>query len=74
MVREYHCNFRSCINPDGYSRYGNWLYGKKTHPELSDRTHGGLAMEDSILSFDLNRDWAWQTQLESQRIACTTSD
>ncbi|CAH0335511.1 hypothetical protein FVB9288_01156 [Flavobacterium sp. CECT 9288] len=61
-----------CINPDGYSRYGNWLReisGKKTHPELSDREH----MEDwpggrfNHYLFDLNRDWAWQTQLESQQ-------
>ena len=64
-----------CINPDGYSRYGNWLReisGKKNHPELSDREH----MEDwpggryNHYLFDLNRDWAWQTQPESkQRMA-----
>jgi hypothetical protein len=61
-----------CINPDGYSRYGNWLReisGKKTHPELSDREHmevwpGGRY---NHYIFDLNRDWAWQTQLESQQ-------
>ena len=64
-----------CINPDGYSRYGNWLReisGKKTHPGLSDREHmevwpGGRF---NHYVFDLNRDWAWQTQPESkQRIA-----
>lgn len=64
-----------CINPDGYSRYGNWLReisGKKTHPELSDREHmevwpGGRF---NHYLFDLNRDWAWQTQIESeQRLA-----
>jgi hypothetical protein len=64
-----------CINPDGYSRYGNWLReisGKKTHPELSDREHmevwpGGRY---NHYIFDLNRDWAWQTQVESkQRLA-----
>jgi hypothetical protein len=64
-----------CINPDGYSRYGNWLReisGKKNHPELSDREH----MEEwpggryNHYLFDLNRDWAWQTQPESkQRMA-----
>jgi len=61
-----------CINPDGYSRYGNWLReisGKKTHPELSDREHmevwpGGRF---NHYMFDLNRDWAWQTQLETQQ-------
>ncbi|MBP4141906.1 hypothetical protein J3S90_08830 [Flavobacterium sp. P4023] len=64
-----------CINPDGYSRYGNWLReisGKKTHPEATDREHmevwpGGRY---NHYIFDLNRDWAWQTQPESkQRIA-----
>jgi hypothetical protein len=64
-----------CINPDGYARYGNWLReisGKKNHPELSDREH----MEEwpggryNHYLFDLNRDWAWQTQPESkQRMA-----
>ncbi|MEC5167262.1 hypothetical protein RCH18_003014 [Flavobacterium sp. PL11] len=61
-----------CLNPDGYSRYGNWLReisGKKTHPELSDREHmevwPGGRFNHNI--FDLNRDWAWQTQPESQQ-------
>lgn len=61
-----------CINPDGYSRYGNWLReisGKQTHPELADREHmeawpGGRY---NHYMFDLNRDWAWQTQIESQQ-------
>ncbi|MHC0441503.1 M14 family zinc carboxypeptidase [Flavobacterium sp. 3-210] len=61
-----------CINPDGYSRYGNWLReisGKKNHPGLYDREH----MEEwpggryNHYLFDLNRDWAWQTQAESQQ-------
>jgi len=61
-----------CINPDGYSRYGNWLReisGKKTHPGLYDREHmeawpGGRY---NHYIFDLNRDWAWQTQAETQQ-------
>ena len=61
-----------CMNPDGYSRYGNWLReisGKKTHPGLYDREHmevwpGGRY---NHYIFDLNRDWAWQTQPESQQ-------
>lgn len=61
-----------CINPDGYSRYGNWLReisGKKTHPGLYDREHmeawpGGRY---NHYIFDLNRDWAWQTQTETQQ-------
>ncbi|WP_333695049.1 M14 family zinc carboxypeptidase [Flavobacterium sp.] len=60
-----------CLNPDGFSRYANWLRdisGKKTHPGLTDREHmepwpGG---RQNHYVYDLNRDWAWQTQLESQ--------
>lgn len=61
-----------CINPDGYSRYGNWLReigGKNPHPGITDREH----MEEwpggryNHYLFDLNRDWAWQTQKESQQ-------
>ena len=61
-----------CLNPDGFSRYANWLRdisGVKTHPELYDREHiepwpGG---RQNHYVFDLNRDWAWQTQVESQQ-------
>ncbi|MFN3640763.1 MAG: M14 family zinc carboxypeptidase, partial [Flavobacterium sp.] len=60
-----------CLNPDGFSRYANWLRdisGSKTHPGLADREHmepwpGG---RQNHYVFDLNRDWAWQTQPESQ--------
>ncbi|HEU4496277.1 MAG TPA: M14 family zinc carboxypeptidase, partial [Flavobacterium sp.] len=64
-----------CLNPDGFSRYGNWLRdisGRNAHPGLSDREHmepwpGG---RQNHYAFDLNRDWAWQTQLETrQRMA-----
>lgn len=61
-----------CLNPDGFSRYGNWLRdisGKNTHPGLNDREHmepwpGG---RENHYSYDLNRDWAWQTQIETQQ-------
>jgi hypothetical protein len=61
-----------CLNPDGFSRYANWLRdisGSKTHPKLSDREHmepwpGG---RQNHYVYDLNRDWAWQTQIESQQ-------
>jgi len=60
------------VNPDGYSRYSSWvraISGKETHPELSDREHmepwpGGRV---NHYLFDLNRDWAWQTQVETQQ-------
>jgi hypothetical protein len=61
-----------CLNPDGYARYGNWLRdisGKEAHPGLSDREHmepwpGG---RQNHYAYDLNRDWAWQTQIETQQ-------
>ena len=61
-----------CLNPDGYSRYGNWLHsitGQQLHPEQSDREHmepwpGG---RENHYAYDLNRDWAWQVQQESQQ-------
>jgi hypothetical protein len=60
------------VNPDGYSRYTHWHWGnagKKTHPRLDDREHmepwpGGRV---NHYLFDLNRDWAWQTQVETQQ-------
>lgn len=64
-----------CLNPDGTDRYANWLRdisGKKIHPAASDREHmepwpGGRY---NHYYFDLNRDWAWLTQIESRyRIA-----
>ncbi|AWH85480.1 hypothetical protein HYN59_10280 [Flavobacterium album] len=61
-----------CLNPDGYSRYGNWLRdisGKEPNPNASDREHmepwpGG---RQNHYAYDLNRDWAWQTQVETQQ-------
>jgi hypothetical protein len=61
-----------CLNPDGFSRYSNWLRdisGKETHPGTNDREHmepwpGG---RQNHYAYDLNRDWAWQTQLETQQ-------
>lgn len=60
-----------CINPDGRDRYVNWfnsIVGKKMNPQLVAREHrepwpGGRT---NHYNFDLNRDWAWQTQKESQ--------
>ena len=61
-----------CINPDGRDRYVNWfnsIVGKNMNPLLSAREHrepwpGGRT---NHYNFDLNRDWAWQTQVESQQ-------
>ena len=64
--------FDPSLNPDGYNRYTHWarsIGGKTPHPGLSDREHmepwpGGRV---NHYLFDLNRDWAWQTQVESQQ-------
>jgi hypothetical protein len=61
-----------CINPDGRDRYVNWfnsVVGKTVNPSLAAREHrepwpGGRT---NHYNFDLNRDWAWQTQVESQQ-------
>lgn len=61
-----------CLNPDGFARYANWLRdisGRETHPGLNDREHmepwpGG---RQNHYVYDLNRDWAWQTQAETQQ-------
>lgn len=64
-----------CENPDGRDRYVNWynsVVGKNYNVQPISREH----MEpwprgrSNHYNFDLNRDWAWQTQQESrQRIA-----
>lgn len=64
-----------CLNPDGYDRYVNWynsVVGRQMNPDARSREHrepwpGGRS---NHYNFDMNRDWAWQTQAESrQRIA-----
>ncbi len=60
-----------CINPDGRDRYVNffWQNGNQPYnPDPSSLEHnepwpGGRA---NHYLFDLNRDWAWQSQVESQ--------
>jgi hypothetical protein len=60
-----------CINPDGRDRYVNWfngVAGKEPNPQPFAREHrepwpGGRS---NHYFFDLNRDWAWQTQVETQ--------
>ena len=61
-----------CLNPDGRDRYANWYNQTKTTPYNTNkisREHiepwpGGRA---NHYLFDLNRDWAWITQIESQQ-------
>lgn len=59
------------LNPDGRDRYVNWfngMVGKNPNPMMFSREHiepwpGG---RPNHYYFDLNRDWAWQSQLETQ--------
>lgn len=61
-----------CVNPDGRDRYVNWfnsVVGTSYNPRLDAREHrepwpGGRT---NHYNFDLNRDWAWQTQAESRQ-------
>ncbi|MAO63389.1 MAG: zinc carboxypeptidase [Balneola sp.] len=60
------------VNPDGRDRYVNWyrsVVGEEVNVNLESREHsepwpGGRT---NHYYFDLNRDWAWQTQVESQQ-------
>ena len=61
-----------CLNPDGRDRYVNFFnatVGKIPNPDPLAREHqepwpGGRA---NHYYFDLNRDWAWQTQIETKQ-------
>lgn len=61
-----------CLNPDGrerYVSYFNMVSGKIPNPDPSAREHsepwpGG---RPNHYYYDLNRDWAWQTQVETQQ-------
>ncbi|MFS4494038.1 M14 family zinc carboxypeptidase [Maribacter sp. 2308TA10-17] len=61
-----------CINPDGRDRYVNWYNQFKNSPYSVDpnsKEHheGWLSGRANHYMFDLNRDWAWLTQVESQQ-------
>ncbi|MFQ5570625.1 MAG: M14 family metallopeptidase [Rhodothermales bacterium] len=61
-----------CINPDGRDRYVTWhnrMVGRFPNPNPDAREHrepwpGGRT---NHYYFDLNRDWAWATQVETQQ-------
>ncbi len=61
-----------CINPDGRDRYVNLYNQIKSSPYDNDpftREHseGWQNGRTNHYAFDLNRDWAWVTQIESQQ-------
>ena len=64
-----------CINPDGRDRYVNWYNNAvgntmNVDPQAREHMEPWPAGRTNHYNFDLNRDWAWQTQIESkQRVA-----
>ncbi|MFD2528808.1 M14 family metallopeptidase [Polaribacter marinaquae] len=61
-----------CINPDGRDRYVNWYNQVKSTPYNTDQNAKEHAEpwpggRPNHYLFDLNRDWAWATQVESQQ-------
>ncbi|REL29200.1 zinc carboxypeptidase [Rhodohalobacter sp. SW132] len=60
------------LNPDGRDRYVNWfrtMVGSEYNPDVNTREHRELwpGGRSNHYYFDLNRDWAWQVQKESQQ-------
>jgi len=61
-----------CINPDGRDRYVHWyndVVGAQPNPDPQSREHQEPwpRGRTNHYNFDLNRDWAWQTQVETQQ-------
>ncbi len=60
-----------CVNPDGYARYVNWYQQQMSlspnaDPRAREHDEPWPGGRFNHYLFDLNRDWAWQTQLENQ--------
>ena len=64
-----------CLNPDGRDRYVNWYNQKmnlitNTNPVAEEHHETWPSGRVNHYLYDLNRDWAWLTQVESKsRIA-----
>ncbi len=61
-----------CLNPDGRDRYVNWyngVVGNKPNANPISREHLEPWPSGRVnhYYYDLNRDWAWQTQVETQQ-------
>jgi hypothetical protein len=61
-----------CINPDGRDRYVNWYNETKSEPydidrQASEHNEPWPGGRPNHYLFDLNRDWAWATQIETQQ-------
>lgn len=60
-----------CINPDGRDRYANWYNETASMPydidqQASEHSEPWPGGRPNHYLFDLNRDWAWASQIESQ--------
>ncbi len=61
-----------CVNPDGYHRYTHWNNNASdkvpnTSPDAREHREPWPGGRVNHYLFDLNRDWAWLTQIESQQ-------
>lgn len=61
-----------CINPDGRDRYVNWYNSMKSEaynidPQSREHEEPWPRGRVNHYNFDMNRDWAWQTQVETQQ-------
>lgn len=61
-----------CINPDGRDRYANWFNQTKStpynsNPDVTEHNEPWPGGRSNHYLFDLNRDWAWATQVETQQ-------
>jgi hypothetical protein len=59
-----------CINPDGRDRYANWYNETASNPynidqQASEHSEPWPGGRPNHYLFDLNRDWAWATQIET---------
>jgi hypothetical protein len=60
-----------CINPDGRDRYANWYNETASQPfdsdpQASEHNEPWPGGRPNHYLFDLNRDWAWASQIESE--------
>ena len=60
-----------CINPDGRDRYANWYNTTASMPydidqQASEHSEPWPGGRPNHYLFDLNRDWVWASQIESQ--------
>ena len=61
-----------CVNPDGRDRYVNWYNHTKStpynpNPTATEHYEPWPGGRPNHYLFDLNRDWAWASQVETQQ-------